>query len=127
MNRKISHWKVTFIVPHTAADAFCDALENAFRPETFAITTSEAEPGSSPLVQTSSEWNEVEARGAWRLEALYLEEPEIDAIRDVLKPVEEETGIAASDLSQQMQSSGSAAFATSIVPSTSLASTSLAT
>ncbi|MGX1199145.1 50S ribosomal protein L11 methyltransferase [Parvibaculum sp. MBR-TMA-1.3b-4.2] len=99
MDRKISHWKVTFIVPHTAADAFCDALENAFRPETFAITTSEAEPGSSPLVQTSSEWNEVEARGAWRLEALYLEEPEIDAIRDVLKPVEKETGIAASDLS----------------------------
>ena len=98
MNRKISHWKAAFVVPREAADAFSDALENAFHPETFAITTGEAEPGSSPLVKTASEWNEVEAHGLWRIEALYMEEPETDAIRALLMPVEEETGITAADL-----------------------------
>lgn len=98
MNQKISHWKAAFVVPHETAEAFCDALQDAIWPETFAISTSEAEPGSSPLVQTSSEWNEVEAHGAWRVEALYLEEPDGAAIRALLKPVEEETGVTAADL-----------------------------
>ncbi len=56
-------WKLSLVVPYEAAEAFSDALEAATWPEVLAVTTTEAEPGSSPLVKTASDWNEVEAHG----------------------------------------------------------------
>lgn len=88
-------WKASFIVPYEAAEIFSDALEAAIWPEVLAVTTSEAEPGSAPLVKTASEWNEVEAHGLWRIEALYAEEPEEAALRETISRAEKETGAKA--------------------------------
>ena len=91
-------WKAAFVVPHEFADAFSDALEAAIAPEALAVSTTEAEPGSAPLVQTTSEWNEIEAHGLWRVEVFYADEPAAEAIRALIAPVEAEAGIAAGDL-----------------------------
>ena len=91
-------WKAAFVVPHEFADAFSDALEAAIAPEALAVSTTEAEPGSTPLVQTTSEWNEIEAHGLWRVEVFYADEPAAEAIRALIAPVEAEAGIAAGDL-----------------------------
>ena len=93
-----SLWKLSFTVPHEAAETFSDALEAAIWPEVLAVSMTEAEPGTSPLVQTASEWNEVEAHGTWRIEALYAEAPEEDALRELIARAEKETGAAAEDL-----------------------------
>ncbi len=90
-------WKLSFVVPHEAAEAFSDTLEAAIVPEALAVSTSEANAGAAPLVRTSSEWNEVEAHGDWRVEALYADEPDAAALRALLAPVERETGAAAQD------------------------------
>lgn len=79
-----SLWKASFTVPYETTEAFSDALEAAIWPEALAVSTTEAEPGSSPLVKTASEWNEVEAHGMWRVEALYAEEPDETGLREVL-------------------------------------------
>ena len=86
-------WKFSFTVPYEAVDAFSDALEAAFFPEALAVSTCEAEPGSSPLVKTASEWNEVEAHGIWRVEALYDEEPALETLRKLIEGAQQETGI----------------------------------
>lgn len=91
-------WKASFVVPYEAAEIFSDALEAAIWPEALSISTMEAEPGSSPLVKTASDWNEVEAHGRWRVEALYNEKPDAAELRALLAPVESETGAAAEDL-----------------------------
>lgn len=91
-------WKFSFIVPYEAAEAFSDALEAAIWPEPLSISTLEAEPGSSPLVKTASDWNEVEAHGRWRVEALYDEKPDEDALRALLAAPEDATGTKADDL-----------------------------
>lgn len=88
-------WKLVFTVPYEAAEPFSDALEAAVWPEVLAVTTTEAEPGASPLVKTASEWNEVEAHGAWRVEALYAEEPEEEAVRELIARAEAEAGAKA--------------------------------
>ncbi|MBO6633263.1 50S ribosomal protein L11 methyltransferase [Parvibaculum sp.] len=81
-------WKLSFVVPYEAAEVFSDALEAAIWPEVLAVTTTEAEPGSSPLVKTASEWNEVEAHGIWRVEALYSERPDETALHEILARVD---------------------------------------
>lgn len=91
-------WKASFIVPYEAAETFSDALEAAIWPEALAVSTTEAEPGSSPLVKTASDWNEVEAHGLWRVEALYAEEPEEAALREVLARTGGETGISVTEI-----------------------------
>ncbi|MBX3488625.1 50S ribosomal protein L11 methyltransferase [Parvibaculum sp.] len=91
-------WKFSFIVPYEAADAFSDALEAAIWPEALSISTLEAEPGSSPLVKTASDWNEVEAHGRWRVEALYDERPDEAALRVLLAAPEGATGAKADNL-----------------------------
>lgn len=88
-------WKASFIVPYEAADAFTDALQEALMPEALAVSTSEANEGEAPLVRTASDWNEVEAHGLWRVEALYDERPDTDALRRLLAPAEEATGVKA--------------------------------
>ncbi|HCX66850.1 MAG TPA: hypothetical protein DHK64_04760, partial [Rhodobiaceae bacterium] len=85
-------WKLSFIVPYEAAENFSDALEAAIWPDVLAVSMTEAEPGSSPLVKTASEWNEVEAHGVWRVEALYAEEPEEDALHEIVARAEKESG-----------------------------------
>lgn len=90
-------WKLSFVVPHEAAEAFSDVLEAAYAPEALAVSTSEANVGAAPLVRTSSEWNEVEAHGAWRIEALYAEEPDAATLRALISPVEREAGVTAQD------------------------------
>lgn len=90
-------WKLSFVVPHEAAEAFSDALEADTAPEALAVSTSEANVGAVPLVRTSSEWNEVEAHGDWRIEALYAEEPDAATLRALIAPVEREAGAAAQD------------------------------
>lgn len=87
-------WKASFIVPYETVETFSDALGAAIWPEALAVSTTEAEPGSSPLVKTASDWNEVEAHGLWRVEALYAEEPEEAAVRAATAHAAEETGIA---------------------------------
>lgn len=91
--RVTSLWKFSFTVPYEAVDAFSDALEAAIFPEALAVSTCEAEPGSSPLVKTASEWNEVEAHGIWRVDALYDEEPDLDTLRKLIEGAQTETGI----------------------------------
>lgn len=91
-------WKFSFIVPYEAAEAFSDTLEAAIWPEALSISTLEAEPGSSPLVKTASDWNEVEAHGRWRVEALYDEKPDEAALRALLAAPEGATGATAEDL-----------------------------
>ena len=91
-------WKASFVVPYEATEIFSDALEAAIWPEALSISTMEAEPGSSPLVKTASDWNEVEAHGRWRVECLYTDEPDAAALRALLAPVESETGVKAEDL-----------------------------
>ena len=91
-------WKFSFTVPYEAADIFSETLEAAIWPETLAVTMSEAEPGSSPLVKTASEWNEVEAHGLWRIEALYGEEPDLETLRRLIESAEAEAGIKAQAL-----------------------------
>lgn len=90
-------WKVSFTVPYEVADIFADALEATIWPEALAISTLEAEPGSGPLVQTASDWNEVEAHGIWRIEALYADEPEGKIIRGLISHAEKESGVTAED------------------------------
>lgn len=90
-----SLWKLSFTVPHEAAETFSDALEAAIWPDVLAVSMTEAEPGSSPLVKTASEWNEVEAHGTWRIEALYAEEPEETPLREIVARAEKETGVKA--------------------------------
>lgn len=90
-----SLWKLSFTVPYEATETFSDVLEAAIWPEVLAVSTTEAEPGSSPLVKTASEWNEVEAHGAWRVEALYAEEPEEDTVRELIARAEAEAGTKA--------------------------------
>ncbi len=91
-------WKFSFTVPYEAADTFSCALEEAVFPEALAISTTEAEPGTSPLVKTASEWNEVEAHGIWRVEALYAEEPDLETLRKLIESAEAQTGIKAQAL-----------------------------
>lgn len=86
-------WKLSFVIPYEVAEAFSDTLEAAFWPEALAISTREENPGSSPLVQTTSEWNEVEAHGQWRVEALYAEKPEEEALREIVARAEATTGV----------------------------------
>ena len=93
-----SLWKLSFTVPHEAAETFSDALEAAIWPEVLAVSMTEAEPGTSPLVQTASEWNEVEAHGLWRIEALYAEEPDLEMLRKLIESAEAQTGIKAQAL-----------------------------
>ncbi len=90
-----SLWKLSFTVPYEATETFSDMLEAAIWPEVLAVSTTEAEPGSSPLVKTASEWNEVEAHGLWRVEALYAEEPEEEAVRELIARAEAEAGAKA--------------------------------
>lgn len=90
-------WKVSFTVPYEVADIFADALEATIWPEALAISTLEAEPGSGPLVQTASDWNEVEAHGIWRIEALYADEPNEKTIRGLIAHAEKESGVTAED------------------------------
>lgn len=90
-------WKVSFTVPYEVADIFADALEATIWPEALAISTLEAEHGSGPLVQTASDWNEVEAHGIWRIEALYADEPEEKIIRGLISHAEKESGVTAED------------------------------
>lgn len=90
-----SLWKLSFTVPYEATETFSDVLEAAIWPEVLAVSTTEAEPGSSPLVKTASEWNEVEAHGLWRVEALYAEEPEEDAVRELIARAETQAGAKA--------------------------------
>lgn len=91
-------WKAFFIIPYETADAFSDALEAAVRPEALAVSMSEAEPGTSPLVKTASDWNEVEAHGLWRVEALYEDEPDETVLRERLAQTERETGTTVAGL-----------------------------
>ena len=91
-------WKFSFTVPYEAADIFSETLEAAIWPETLAVTMSEAEPGSSPLVKTASEWNEVEAHGLWRIEALYAGEPGLETLRRLIESAEAEAGVKAQAL-----------------------------
>ncbi|MGB5949753.1 MAG: 50S ribosomal protein L11 methyltransferase [Parvibaculum sp.] len=91
-------WKLSFIVPHYAADGFADALGAAFEPEALAVSTSEANEGAATLVQTSSEWNEVVAHGDWRIEVLYADAPDMGAIRTLIAPIEHETGVDVAEL-----------------------------
>ncbi len=91
-------WKASFVVPHALAEAFSDVLEAAIWPEPLAVTMSEAHPGEGPLVQTASDWNEIEAHGLWRIEALYDEAPEAETIRALLAPAEDETGVTVAEL-----------------------------
>lgn len=90
-------WKASFVVPYALAEIFSEALEGAVFPEALAVSTSEAHPGEGPLVRTASDWNEVEAHGLWRIEALYEEAPDADALHALLAPAEEATGIRADD------------------------------
>lgn len=90
-------WKASFVVPYSVAEIFSEALESAFSPEALAVSTSEAHPGEGPLVQTASDWNEIEAHGFWRVEALYEDAPEAQVLRAILSPVEDETGIRAEE------------------------------
>lgn len=90
-------WKVSFTVPYEVADIFADALEATIWPEALAISTLEAEHGSGPLVQTASDWNEVEAHGIWRIEALYADEPEEKIICGLISHAEKESGVTAED------------------------------
>lgn len=84
-------WKASFVVPHAAAEIFSDALEAAFAPEALAVSTSEAEAGGA-LVRTASDWNEVEAHGLWRIEALYEDRPDEGALRALIASAEDATG-----------------------------------
>jgi ribosomal protein L11 methyltransferase len=95
----MSLWKASFIVPYAVAENFSNALEEAFAPEALAVSTSEANPGTAPLVKIASDWNEVEAHGFWTVEALYAEEPHIESLRSILEPIEEMTGVTPSQFS----------------------------
>lgn len=88
----MSLWKASFTVPYFVAEAFSDALEATLTPEPLSVMTSEANDGVAHLVKTASDWNEVEAHGTWRVEALYAEEPEAAMLRALLSPLEKETG-----------------------------------
>ncbi|MCE9650844.1 MAG: 50S ribosomal protein L11 methyltransferase [Parvibaculum sp.] len=88
----MSLWKASFVVPYAVSENFSNALEEAFAPEALAVSTSETNPGSGPLVKTASDWNEVEAHGLWTVEALYADEPHIELLRGILEPVEDMTG-----------------------------------
>ncbi len=88
----MSLWKASFVVPYAAAESFSSALEEAFAPAALAVSTSEANPGTGPLVKTASDWNEVEAHGFWTVEALYDEEPHVEALRGILEAAKETTG-----------------------------------
>ncbi|HEY4344651.1 MAG TPA: 50S ribosomal protein L11 methyltransferase [Parvibaculum sp.] len=88
----MSLWKASFVVPYAVAENFSSALEDAFVPEALAVSTSETNPGTGPLVKTASDWNEVEAHGLWTVEALYAEEPHIELLRGILEAVEEMAG-----------------------------------
>ena len=92
-------WKASFVVPYSVAEIFSEALESAFSPEALAVSTSEAHPGEGPLVKTASDWNEVEAHGFWRVEALYEVEPDADALHALIAPIEDETGAKAEEFS----------------------------
>ncbi|MEN6542283.1 50S ribosomal protein L11 methyltransferase [Parvibaculum sp.] len=91
-------WKASFIVPYSVAEIFSEALESAFLPEALAVSTSEAHPGEGPLVKTASDWNEVEAHGFWRVEALYEAAPDAQALAALIAPVEDETGVRAEEI-----------------------------
>jgi ribosomal protein L11 methyltransferase len=88
----MSLWKASFVVPYAVAERFSSALEEALTPAALAVSTSEANPGTGPLVQTASDWNEVEAHGFWTVEALYDEEPHVEALRGILEIASEATG-----------------------------------
>jgi ribosomal protein L11 methyltransferase len=91
-------WKASFVVPYSVAESFSNALEKGAALEALAVSTSEANPGSGPLVRTASDWNEVEAHGFWTVEALYAEEPHVELLRGILEPVEEMTGMSPTQL-----------------------------
>jgi ribosomal protein L11 methyltransferase len=88
----MSLWKASFVVPYAAAEIFSNALEEAFIPAALAVSTSETNPGTGPLVKTASDWNEVEAHGFWTVEALYDEEPHIEALQSLLEAATEAAG-----------------------------------
>tara|TARA_R110000824_G_scaffold390760_15_gene587930 strand:- start:29091 stop:30020 length:930 start_codon:yes stop_codon:yes gene_type:complete len=84
-------WKVSFIVPYEMAELFSSALEDAYFPEALAVSTTETPGSSAPLVQTASDWNEVEAHGLWTVEALYDEKPDETSIRAALTNTEKQS------------------------------------
>jgi ribosomal protein L11 methyltransferase len=92
-------WKFSFVVPHAVAETFSQALEDAFMPEALAVSASEANEGGAPVVQTSSNHNEIEALGFWRIEVLYADEPDAETLHALMTPVEEATGTAATEWS----------------------------
>jgi ribosomal protein L11 methyltransferase len=98
MTMTASVWKLSFTLPYEHVEAFSTALEEAFTPAASAVSTSEAEPGAAPAMQTASPHSEIEARGIWRIEAFYEEEPAAAGIARLISPVEEATGIAIGDL-----------------------------
>lgn len=93
----MASWKASFVIPYAVAEAFSELIEGAFSPEALAVTTSEATPGTGPLVKTASDWNEIEAHGFWRVEALYADEPDADHFHALLAPLEDATGEKATD------------------------------
>ncbi|MDE1172697.1 MAG: 50S ribosomal protein L11 methyltransferase [Parvibaculaceae bacterium] len=60
-------WKASFLAPIAEAEKYAEALSEAFAPEASAVSTSE-----------------VEEHVTWRIDALYEEEPEADAILALL-------------------------------------------
>ena len=91
-------WKLSFTLPREHVETFSAALEEAFAPEASAVSTSADEPGAAPAIQTTSPHSEIEARGTWRIEAFYEEEPAAACIAEIIAPAEEATGIAIDDL-----------------------------
>lgn len=73
-------WKASFIAPVAQAEKYAEALTDAFWPEALAVSTSE-----------------VEEHVTWRIEALYEDAPDADAIRSIIAETESTTETQISD------------------------------
>lgn len=91
-------WKASFDVPYEVAEIFSAILENAYAPEALAVSMIETPGSGAPLVQTASDWNEVEAHGLWTVEALYEEAPDENALRALLVNAEKESHCRLTDI-----------------------------
>lgn len=91
-------WKASFDVPYDVAEIFSAILENAYAPEALAVSTIETPGSDAPLVQTASDWNEVEAHGLWTVEALYEDAPDEAALRALLVLAETESQCRLTDV-----------------------------
>jgi ribosomal protein L11 methyltransferase len=91
-------WKASFDVPYDVAEIFSAILENAYAPEALAVSTIETPGSDAPLVQTASDWNEVEAHGLWTVEALYEDAPDEAALRALLVRAETESQCRLTDV-----------------------------